>query len=95
MTRIRSKHDVPFIRLSDNELSSGTLDPATRLLAKQVFTNKGVVAIENALRGVHCSQTSKAVYSLRFADRMNQFEVLRHEFHLPWYISSRRGAFES
>lgn len=39
---------LPFIRLSDNELTSSTLDPATRLLAKQVFTSKGVISIENA-----------------------------------------------
>ena len=38
---------LPLIRLSVNELMAGTLDPATRLLAGQAFTNKGVVAIEN------------------------------------------------
>jgi ectoine hydroxylase-related dioxygenase (phytanoyl-CoA dioxygenase family) len=39
---------LPLIRLSDSELTSGSLDPTNRLLARQVFASKGVVAIENA-----------------------------------------------
>jgi ectoine hydroxylase-related dioxygenase (phytanoyl-CoA dioxygenase family) len=39
---------LPFIRLSDDELASNALDPASRLLAGQVFASKGVLAIENA-----------------------------------------------
>jgi ectoine hydroxylase-related dioxygenase (phytanoyl-CoA dioxygenase family) len=39
---------IPLIRLSNNELTAGTLDPVTRLLARQVFSSKGVVVIENA-----------------------------------------------
>jgi ectoine hydroxylase-related dioxygenase (phytanoyl-CoA dioxygenase family) len=38
---------LPFIRLSENELTEGTLDPATRLLVRQAFNNAGVVIIEN------------------------------------------------
>ena len=36
-----------FIRLSSDELAAGAFDPATRLLAQQIFANQGVVAIEN------------------------------------------------
>jgi ectoine hydroxylase-related dioxygenase (phytanoyl-CoA dioxygenase family) len=39
---------LPLIRLSDIELTSSTLHPATRLLAQQVFASKGVLVIENA-----------------------------------------------
>lgn len=39
---------LPLIRLTDSELMSGTLDPTTRLLARQIFASKGVLAIENA-----------------------------------------------
>jgi ectoine hydroxylase-related dioxygenase (phytanoyl-CoA dioxygenase family) len=39
---------LTLIRLSDNELTSGALEPATRLIARQVFASKGVLAIENA-----------------------------------------------
>ena len=39
---------LPLIRLSDKELTTSTLDHATRLLVRQVFSSKGVLAIENA-----------------------------------------------
>ena len=39
---------LPLIQLSDDELASSTLRLTTRLLARQVFANKGVFAIENA-----------------------------------------------
>ena len=39
---------LPVIWLSDKELTSGSLDPTTRLLAWQVFASKGVLVIENA-----------------------------------------------
>jgi ectoine hydroxylase-related dioxygenase (phytanoyl-CoA dioxygenase family) len=40
--------NLPSIRLSVDEITSRSLDPATRLLAKQAFESKGVIAIENA-----------------------------------------------
>lgn len=51
---------LPLIRLSDDELTSSSLDTATRLLARQVFASKGVVAIENAF-------ASEFIVSLRNA----------------------------
>jgi ectoine hydroxylase-related dioxygenase (phytanoyl-CoA dioxygenase family) len=39
---------LPLIRLSDHETASSTLDPVTRLLARQVFASKGVLVIEHA-----------------------------------------------
>ena len=39
---------LPIIRLSEDELTASALDPATRLLARQVFASKGVLVIENA-----------------------------------------------
>jgi ectoine hydroxylase-related dioxygenase (phytanoyl-CoA dioxygenase family) len=38
---------LPLIRLSENEITAGTLDPATRLLVRQAFNNTGVVTIDN------------------------------------------------
>ena len=63
---------LPFIRLSDNELASGTLDPATRLLAWQAFASKGVLAIENAFAPEFIASLRKAFmtdYARHLVDR--------------------------
>jgi len=39
---------LPSIRLTERELTSGTLEPSTRLLARQVFAKRGLIIIENA-----------------------------------------------
>jgi ectoine hydroxylase-related dioxygenase (phytanoyl-CoA dioxygenase family) len=39
---------APVIRLADDELSSNTINLTTRLLARQLLANKGVIVIQNA-----------------------------------------------
>ena len=63
---------LPLIRLSDDELALSTLDPATRLLARQVFASKGVLAIENAFAPAFIASLKTAFmadYSRHLVDR--------------------------
>jgi ectoine hydroxylase-related dioxygenase (phytanoyl-CoA dioxygenase family) len=57
---------LPLIRLSDEELASSVLDPATCLLASQVLASKGVLAIENAFASEFVSSLKDAFVNGNF-----------------------------
>jgi ectoine hydroxylase-related dioxygenase (phytanoyl-CoA dioxygenase family) len=58
---------LPLIRLSTDELTSSSLDPSTRLLARQVFASKGVLGIENVFEPKFIASL-KSAFMTHYAD---------------------------